>query len=511
MRKKQVDMDIRQRVGRLLNEYGPESGQPLTLRIYGTMIKGFCMINNERARTLYCDCERVVLMFARQPTSDGDNTIRLPASKRPRMEASLTLDIDLAKLDNSGAFDWTQAPLEQGALLGVCGGQHLQEALPSFLEMAGADKIMGAVPMLDPTVHTDPAFAGPMVPTSDVGWLPRFDDAAPAPVNQVPGDAEQPQSMQKPAHDPNSEKPPSMMEQLMPLEAASTRDQASNDQLQTRTANAPPSCAGGVVTARLRRELLLKPGVVHGFDADPMMPSTMYDQWQKGDGDLLYSCHRPSEYAEMLSLEMLEPDHLAPDLRVVLDPIIDAFLQPVHGLLQPLKVDHPTVAEIPAPAVLHTTASKADHMGAPAHEPATESRIENISTLPGEAPMAQSQCSDIVLHHAALQPTPQELMATELVPPVVIEPPPAVTCGQLGGVAAEAQDDRTHEVGNIIRGCLQSNGATTAAFHEFVPPGIVDRATAACTFAAILALTSAGEFTIKQAEPYGCITISVPQ
>ncbi|CAE8608802.1 unnamed protein product, partial [Polarella glacialis] len=139
LRKKQVDLDIQQRVSRLLQDYGPQSDKPLTLRIYGTMIKGFCVINNERARALFCDCERVVLMFARQPFAEGDNKIRLPAAKRQRMEAALTLDLDLSRVEASEAFDWTQAPLEDGALLrlgGVSGGQ---EALPSLELLAQAE------------------------------------------------------------------------------------------------------------------------------------------------------------------------------------------------------------------------------------------------------------------------------------------------------------------------------------------------------------------------------------
>jgi len=103
-RKKQVDMDIQPRVQRLIEDHGPQTEKPLTLRVYGTMIKGFCVINNERARSLYFDSERVVLMFARQPFTE-DHKIRLPAAKRQRMEAALTLDLDLARVEACEAFD----------------------------------------------------------------------------------------------------------------------------------------------------------------------------------------------------------------------------------------------------------------------------------------------------------------------------------------------------------------------------------------------------------------------
>ena len=52
LRKKQVDFDIQQRVVKLLQEFGPQTEKALTLRIYGTMLKGFCVISNERARCL---------------------------------------------------------------------------------------------------------------------------------------------------------------------------------------------------------------------------------------------------------------------------------------------------------------------------------------------------------------------------------------------------------------------------------------------------------------------------
>ncbi|CAK0796569.1 unnamed protein product, partial [Prorocentrum cordatum] len=144
-RKKQIDFDIGQRVARLLEDYGPESQKPLTLRIYGTMIKGFCVINNERARALFSDCERVVLMFARQPFSEGNSKIRLPAAKRPRMESALTLDLDLARVEASEQFDWTQAPLEEGALLRLGGGV-LQEGFALAPELAGLGDVVGGAP-----------------------------------------------------------------------------------------------------------------------------------------------------------------------------------------------------------------------------------------------------------------------------------------------------------------------------------------------------------------------------
>ena len=160
-RKKQVDMDIQLRVQRLIEDHGPQTEKPLTLRVYGTMIKGFCVVNNERARSLYFDSERVVLMFARQPFTE-DHKIRLPAAKRQRMEAALTLDLDLARVEACEAFDWTRAPLEQGALLQL-GAGFSQEVLPS-IELAELK-----MPQL-----LDPSACEVSHDQKPEGWVPRF-------------------------------------------------------------------------------------------------------------------------------------------------------------------------------------------------------------------------------------------------------------------------------------------------------------------------------------------------
>merc|ERR1719272_1530810 len=114
-KKKLVDYNISHRVARFLDDYGPGTPQPLTLRVYGTMLKGFCVLNNERAKALYNDCERIVIAFAEQPFADGSG-VKLPVAKRQRVDA-LTLDLDLAKVQESEKFDWGSAPLEEGALL----------------------------------------------------------------------------------------------------------------------------------------------------------------------------------------------------------------------------------------------------------------------------------------------------------------------------------------------------------------------------------------------------------
>ena len=107
-------------------------------RVYGTMIKGFCVINNDRARSLHADCERVVLLFAEQPYAEGLQLPKQPAAKRQRVDA-FTLDLDLAKVQEAEAFDWTQAPLGDSLLVSLDANQ-----LPPDIRAMGAMGAMGA-------------------------------------------------------------------------------------------------------------------------------------------------------------------------------------------------------------------------------------------------------------------------------------------------------------------------------------------------------------------------------
>ena len=65
------------------------------------------VINNDRAKILHSDCERMVLLFAEQPYSEP--VMKLPAAKRQRVDA---LTFDLTRVHAAEAFDWTATPLE---------------------------------------------------------------------------------------------------------------------------------------------------------------------------------------------------------------------------------------------------------------------------------------------------------------------------------------------------------------------------------------------------------------
>ena len=258
LRKKQVDIDIQERVHRLIQEHGPNTDKPLTLRVYGTMIKGFCVLNNERARALYFDSERVVLMFARQPFTE--DKIRLPAAKRQRMEAALTLDLDLARVEACETFNWTQAPLEEGALLQLGGAA--QEVLPSI-------ELAEAMPqLLDPN-------ASDMAPQkAEMDWLPRFDFG--------PLEAPAAQGIEGQRPNPEDKSGDPLMQLLgAPQDLELREPQACGVEAEREAAQA---------LKRRRAEranaALLRPGLVYGFDSDTMISSQRFTDWQL-EGDKL--------------------------------------------------------------------------------------------------------------------------------------------------------------------------------------------------------------------------------
>eukprot|EP00440_Ansanella_granifera_P025497 gb/GFBE01027689.1/.p1 GENE.gb/GFBE01027689.1/~~gb/GFBE01027689.1/.p1 ORF type:complete len:507 (+),score=134.93 gb/GFBE01027689.1/:1-1521(+) len=475
LRKKQVDFDIQQRVARLLQDYGPQTDKPLTLRVYGTMLKGFCVINNERARSLFADCERVVLMFARQPYTEGDNKIRLPAAKRQRMEAALTLDLDLARVEASEAFDWTQAPLEEGALLRLGAGVPQEALLPS-IELAE----MGAMPqLLDPSACE----AAGASKSAESGWLPRFGGAFDEPTGPPAAEGPKPDEQ--------------MLDPLMSQLAVMGVQQNFGDvggpvELQEGQVPAAPGLdldALAVQASRRRRQeraaaAMLRPGLVYGFDAEPMMSSREYEDWQLDASALSRPRLRAPEYAEMLEDDFQPADHLGPRLRLLVDPP-SSMTNQVRAVAS--RAQLPDVQSLLG--------------GGPADVPEqvpTHGVTEAEAAL---ASMAESHAIDAMMSGLVPQDQPDypQALASE-------ETDGGFACAGLGAV--EAQDDRTAEVGEIIRTCMRNDGSHAAAFDNLVPPGQADRATAACTFAAILALASAGELFVQQVEPYAPIIIT---
>lgn len=469
LRKKQVDIDICQRVSRLLEDYGPESDRPLTLRIYGTMIKGFCVINNDRARSLYGDCERLVLMFARKPFGEGDNSIKLPAAKRPRMEAALTLDLDLARVEANEAFDWTQAPLEAGALLRLGGAQLLdEEALPSLELPAGN---MCGLLEAAPLIGGDAAM-------QDSGWLPRvcgsFDEA---PLISAPPDPLMSQIVAM--EEVNARQPvePPFGAEKLPEPAAEHQPMA--DPVAMPESAAPPDSLA-VAQQRRRRDFDIKPGVVYGFDTEPMLAAREYERWQSDDAELVRARVKPNEYAEQMASVPDVAEHWGSRLRLLIDPVDKAS---VLGMASAAEQPGTAVPEgnfvAEPPEIQAMLAAGGDALNAFSSQPPEFG-------FPGDVPGMP------VAEHAG----------------VLAELAQASTGCETMGARAEVQDDRTHEVGEILHGCLRKHGMSTVNFSDLMPPTVAVRPTAACTFSALLALASAGEFNVEQATPYGPIAIS---
>jgi len=90
----------------------------------------------------------VILLFAEQPYSEG---LKLPTAKRQRVDA-VTLDLDVARVKEAEAFDWTQTPL--GSELLQLGSQEL----PDPQEVSGwAMEIIPSMPSLLEVTEAFPA------------------------------------------------------------------------------------------------------------------------------------------------------------------------------------------------------------------------------------------------------------------------------------------------------------------------------------------------------------------
>ena len=429
-RKKQVDMDIQHRVQRLIEDHGPQTDKPLTLRVYGTMIKGFCVINNERARALYFDSERVVLMFARQPFTE-DHKIRLPTAKRQRIEAAVTLDLDLARVEACEAFDWTQAPLEQGAFLQL-GEKMTEEMLPSMeLDLTMMPQL------LDPSACE--------VPQKTDGWLPRFE--AKEVNDKVEANGQ---------NDPDCK--------IVAIEGP--KEVNLEDPIVAGIGVDLETLAMEASKRRARAGHFLCPGLVLGFDETATL------QTDDMNGETLRARSTTQSYHEMMEEDYQPVDHIGPNLRLLVDPHSSLYQEVGIGMV---------LSEVPQMQSLLSGGSQNVHEDGPF---LAEADMKDASAA--EAAAMDSFLGDVV-------------MQTDFLPPFQEQAPNS---------GVEVQDDRTAEVGDIIRKCLRSEANGVISFDTIMRPGQAERATAALTFAAVLALASAGELAVQQAEPFSSILLA---
>lgn len=432
-RRRQIDTNIRAHVLCLLDDHGPNSCHPLTLRIYGTMIKGFCVVNNERARALHSDCERVVMMFSRRPFGEAS---KLPAKRQAR-EAALTLDLDLASVAQE-AFDWTQAPLEEGALLRLGG-------------------VREAEPRVSISGERAPGFC-------QEGWLPRSGDgfsALPESTSILDGG-----------------QPPALMSQIMSMVVApetgevgvpvvEAEHRVPADHLVTSSANVGVAsvCMRTVVTRR-RREII-KPGVVYGFDDNTMLSNPQIEEWQADHADIMRSWVPPQHLAEHMRDELSFVEHLGPSLRILFDPPDACFLAKSLGGGGELQACVPVCDD--APASLPEVQSLLSHSG---------TLDPPVIDVPPDFPVVDGP---LLAASNGTTTAPEEV--------------------------GESVDNAAIQVGAIIRDCMWRRGVQSVALSDLVPPDCADRATAACTFSALLTLATAGEFIVRQTQPYDQIMV----
>lgn len=254
------------------------------------------------------------------------------------------------------------------------------------------------------------------------------------------------------------------------------------------------------------REVVMRPGIVYGFDDEPMLAPAEFARWQQEHGEFTFPRQRAAMHAETMLSTTVQVDRLGPSLRAVLDPLGSEIngrgsrTSPGAGM-PPTGVTPLTV--LPA-AAASTTAPELMEAGPPPQ------RLPEVQEL-----LSGGTDADLYAPPPGIHAPPEVVEASALVPAECPSWPSAAAAltarnaepEEVSAGGAEAQDSRTGEVLEIIRGCLRSSGLRSASFDEIVPPCDVDRATAACTFAALLALASACELRLEQATPYGRIEV----
>eukprot|EP00930_Biecheleria_cincta_P017747 TRINITY_DN14006_c0_g1_i1.p1 TRINITY_DN14006_c0_g1~~TRINITY_DN14006_c0_g1_i1.p1 ORF type:complete len:579 (+),score=128.50 TRINITY_DN14006_c0_g1_i1:247-1737(+) len=496
------------------------------------MIKGFCVINNERIRILYGDCERAVILFAQQPFAE-EGGIKLPATKRQRVEA-LTLDLDLSRVQECEAFDWTQASLGDGALLSlgsvelpIEAGTEKQlptiEALPSLLEEAGL--LDEAFPGLDAPV------AAPV--PSEEALAVRFEGNAGGAAGSLgvevvgvpatPSEAGGAMSIADTAM--------AVGEQPDAFAIALAEDLIADAAIARLLPQPPePRRRGPRPLARP------PPGVVFGFDLEAMMPKDLASPLPNT---------APMGPAECAA-GMVEQgaSHLGP-LRALFDPPEAEFRAAAAA------------AAARAAASVAGVAVPSRHRFRPEFLVGPSPRHGELQEEALYAPSESGAASVVPDVQEFLGAANQDQLQPQMLGAIFAEPPQgaafveaaahatdaAVEAAQgrnsysaagmeiagvlQGGEApledlavdemadAEAPYDlQTSQVGIIIRRFVQrreaEGGDQDVLLDDLLPPGTTDRATAARTFGSLLALATGGDLRVRQSAPFSPIAVSLP-
>mmetsp|Transcript_120572 Transcript_120572/g.191169 ORF Transcript_120572/g.191169 Transcript_120572/m.191169 type:complete len:544 (+) Transcript_120572:70-1701(+) len=513
-KKQQVDFDIRQRVGQLLEEYGPQSQSPLTLRVYGTLMKGFCVLNNERARLLYTDCERVVLMFAQRNIAEaGGKDLKLPAAKRQKTDA-LTLDLDLAKVHDSEVFNWTQTPLEDGALLQL--DSDLALVLPEAQSSSQQPQLLEDARLFEESFPADL----PLVPLDAAAEAARMAEVAEAVAMAAAAEQMLPladRTLDFPSVNEVHEvdNVPSILEQNAPLVG------------EIMAAVADPNAAPQEVLPRKKRVAREPPalpgqGHVFGFDEHTQMSLEECDDWQLSDDAIGNQVLEPEDYAEEYLQKLRSTDRVASLLQVIdaswfgateAEPITfsksywcPAVKNNIDAAAPSRLLDVSTEGNLPAVQALLADEDYAQpNLACPelvggwdkAPELSTQSS-DPFRPYVAKAPLVSMRGADMELASALSQqidaPTPAGMEQEDADEDVEVK-----------------YDAQTKQVADILhRYMARSSGESRAmTLDDLIPPATTDKDVAAKTFLAVLTLATAGDFSVEQTLPFGPIAISL--
>lgn len=517
-KKQQVEFNIQQRVDQLLQEFGPQSASPLTLRVYGTMMKGFSVLNNERARLLYTDSERVVVMFSQRPIGEDALGSKLPAAKRQRTDA-LSLNLELSKVPESEMFNWSQTPLEDASFLQLDSSLQLAplpdaQELPQLSLLEDARLLDQSFPAIDMQAIVPLDAAAEALRMAEAAEALKASPGTPGAAPAFPPVAEVVRVQELAA---SAEQPAFTMAELI-ASAGEVTDMVPPI--------APEIDEAAVVVRRGPRGLpqLPGPGHVYGFDELTQLSAIEFDEWQINDHAIGNRQLEPAEFLEALLEETPEPDRLGM-LHAILDPMSDAAaLQRLIGLgsrgataiadngVTWLTADRKMAQAGSMPEVQALLACDEDlhdalQLDSNAMLPSLDGPIEwtpegsvldPFRPYVPAAPLPFMQGADMELAGALGAQGNQIGDATP-------------GCDDVEDIedVEKKYDEQTAQVASILHHYMEKTGGNSrkVTLDDLIPPSTTDKEIAAKTFLAILTLATAGDLRAEQLQPYGPIGV----
>lgn len=472
-RRRPATFNVAQRMGLLLHEHGPHSEQPLTMRIYGTMLKGFSTINNDRVRILLGQCERLVITFVDQPFLQKAQMTQLTPPKVHRPHKT-TLDISMESFELEHG-DWGKIFLEEGAMLDM-GAEFEGETIP----MTESHFIQPSTSLLEEMALLDESFPA-VSGTLDAAKLGLgVETTLPEPSMAEPFIPEP--SMPEPTMPE-----PSILEPTTPEAPCAGTIPLPMD--TTTLPAAPPMPKQRRVPHRGIR--YPPPGHVYGFDSTTQVSMDEFDRWQHDDEQLIRQQQNTPAYASQFSDLHWRPDRTL-ELATVFAPPeeqIDSAMHEVHvGVSPPAQSGVPS----PPPAAVPSRVEFFETQMRPAEEearPAVPSSI--FAEFPTGAELPPPEMPQI-------PPRPFHQFVPEAPLPVGQQP-----TGEATELASHLQ---AAELLAAIRSFTPQPEAMIT-LDDVLPSLSTTRSTAARAFAALLALGSAGDVRLEQLTSYGPIRI----